>query len=315
MLKDRIIVCPALVILAAETTSTQTSQPTSLTIYLTPLSVHRRLDPIYHSPAASPKVNVTCTLPLTLHESSLASGGTLYRVSRQAGPIRATMQKAPRGAGDTRIRQGPRWEVMPASLLQDIHASDQAMYPAPELTLDVLKAWLAGCPELSICFRYGNEELRHSRKVLALSSPSLHGSIIVLPLREASWKRLLKNEIKEHDVDAGMFPPLRPGTGAAGKDAGGEVVEVGLHVFHIEKSQGFRDIWRRTSFTVMALEEVRRRVSANYPWWRIIGSSGQLHKSCCERNASTTSSLREAPPENRLLYGIWRTNHRSEVPE
>lgn len=204
-----------------------------------------------------------------------------------------------RGASGPRIRQGPRWEVIPVSLLQDIHASDQAMYPAPKLTLDVLKGWLVGCPDLSICFRYGNEEIQHSRKVLALKSPSLHGSIIVLPLQKTSWERLLRNELKEHDVDLGMFAPLRDGTGV-------EKIEVGLHVFHIERSQGFREIWSRASFTTMALEEVRRRVSVCFPWWKVIGYSGEskchIHHVPYSQNTFHTFQAQRRSPQWTLAY-------------
>ncbi|KAK1775473.1 hypothetical protein QBC45DRAFT_422047 [Copromyces sp. CBS 386.78] len=162
------------------------------------------------------------------------------------------------------------------ALLRTIYASDQEMYPAP-LTYERLQSWRDACPELSICFSTSNDD----------SEKSL-GVIIVLPLVKKYWKDLLVGKIKEVDVDAEeMFA-------GAGKELQHlqAPVEVGLHVFHIERFAAWdaEDALKKTGarpasltvrgcedgkmrFADMALEEVQRRVEtasaevAERRWW------------------------------------------------
>lgn len=145
-------------------------------------------------------------------------------------------------------------------LLHTIYASDQEMYPAP-LTYKRLQSWRDACPELSICFSASEDD-----------SQQPVGVIIVLPLLKIYWEDLLVGKIKEVDVDAEeMF---------AREELQQEQqlqapVEVGLHVFHIERFAAWdaEDALKRTGarpaavtvrcgFADVTLEEVRRRVEA-----------------------------------------------------
>lgn len=114
---------------------------------------------------------------------------------------------------------GPHWEGMPESLLQDIHRSDQLIYPAPNLTYDRFRRWAAACPDLFMCLRRGQE---HDDGPVQLTSNTVHGVIIALPLRREHWERLLTGKIEEHDIEpAEMFP-------LASNLVGTPKVEVGL---------------------------------------------------------------------------------------
>lgn len=157
----------------------------------------------------------------------------------------------------------PDWEPIDDRLLEEIYTADQAIYPAPLLTYQRLRSWAAACPDLCICLRRNDPE------------PTAQGVVIVLPVREIFWGRLVAGELKEHDVDpSGMFPP------AADDDAHGHpyVVRVGLHVFHVERyppSSAGNDGKRKPPFTPAALEEVRSRVHEKFPAWRVLGYSGK----------------------------------------
>lgn len=100
--------------------------------------------------------------------------------------------------------QGPHWEDMTESLRQDIYRSDQLIYPAPDLTYDRYQQWAAACPDLFMCLRRGQED---DGVPLKLSSNTVHGVIITLPLRREYWEKLVTGVIEEHDIDAAvMFP-------------------------------------------------------------------------------------------------------------
>ena len=164
------------------------------------------------------------------------------------------------------------------------------------MTYERLQSWRDACPELSICFNANGPE-----------HPV--GVIIVLPLLKKYWEDLLVGKIKEIDIDAEeMFV-----------DAGGErkqqqqqqqqhlqpPVEVGLHVFHIERFAAWaaEDASTKTGarpaavtvrgcedgkmrFADMALEEVQRRVEAldaeateagrGRRRWDVLGFSGEF---------------------------------------
>ncbi|KAK3343686.1 hypothetical protein B0T25DRAFT_554941 [Lasiosphaeria hispida] len=153
---------------------------------------------------------------------------------------------------DTPLQRGP----IPSALLQTIYASDQAMYPAP-LPYERLRSWVAACPDLSISF---GESIAGDHVVV--------GVMIALPLVRSHWERLLSGELREADVDAeAMFPDGREGAG---------VVEVGVHVFHVERfegpgvSRGGRGRWPR--FAGLAVDEVVSR-AALVGRWRVVGLS------------------------------------------
>lgn len=153
----------------------------------------------------------------------------------------------------------PRWEPIDDRLLEEIYTADQAIYPAPLLTIQRLRSWGAACPGLCICLRGQNPE------------SAVEGVVIVLPVREEQWGRLVAGELKEHDVEpSSMFPP-------AADDAHGHLdkVRVGLHVFHVERyspSSAGHGERRMPPFTPAAMEEVRSRVGEKS--WQVVGYSG-----------------------------------------
>lgn len=165
-----------------------------------------------------------------------------------------------------------RWETVSEPLLKEIYESDQTIYPAPELTYDRLKTWAAACPELFLSLRCGDEE--EIGGPLTMTSGSLLGVIITIPLQKAFWDDLLTNNIKEHDVDSGsMFPP-RSKSNVGGR----EKTEVGLHIFHIERFSGFAAVQKDTRFTEEALQEVHNRIAENFRSWEVIGYSGEYEE-------------------------------------
>lgn len=159
-----------------------------------------------------------------------------------------------------------QWEPIDDRLLEEIHNADQAIYPAPLLTYERLRSWAVACPELCIYLR------RHDPE------PAAQGVVIVLPVREKYWGRLVAGELKEHDVDPSeMFPPGAADDGSDGSHGQPEKVEVGLHVFHVERycpSSAEGGGTRTPPFTPAALEEVRSRVGERLPSWEVVGYSG-----------------------------------------
>ena len=179
----------------------------------------------------------------------------------------------------------PRWEVIDESLLRYTYDADQAIYPAPRLTYDRLRSWVDSCPEVCVVLRRRGLGARDDSQPQVSSSsavsPSVFGTIIVLPLLSEFWARLVAEEqtetvtkpggasLQEHDIDPRkMFPP-------SDCALGDEKAEVGLHVFHIERFPGFK-MWegRRLGFTQLALEEIRGRVDSRFPSWTVMGYSG-----------------------------------------
>lgn len=156
------------------------------------------------------------------------------------------------------------WEPIDDRLLEEIYTADQAIYPAPLLTYQRLRSWVADCPELCICLRGHDPE------------PAAQGVVIVLPVRDEYWGRLVAGELKEHDVNpSDMFPPGAAADGSAGAHGHPEKAKVGLHVFHVERySSTARDGGRAPPFTPAALEEVRSRVGERFPSWEVVGYSG-----------------------------------------
>lgn len=154
----------------------------------------------------------------------------------------------------------PHWEPIDDRLLEEIYTADQAIYPAPLLTYERLRSWAAACPDLCICLRWHGSE------------PTAQGVVIVLPVREEFWGRLVAGELREHDVDPShMFPS------AAGDESHGqpEVARVGLHVFHVERySPSAGDGGKAPSFTPAALDEIRSRIGEKFASWEVVGYSG-----------------------------------------
>ncbi|KAL2257648.1 hypothetical protein VTK26DRAFT_9363 [Humicola hyalothermophila] len=126
------------------------------------------------------------------------------------------------------------------------------------------------------------------------------GVIIVLPLKKKAWEDVLCGKLKEPDIDAGsMFPTSGCGTGRrqgglveeekgnAESKGRGEVEEIGLHVYHVERfdatvtptgNQAERERaqsgWgsERKRFAEFALDEVMRR-AAGKTGWKVVGLS------------------------------------------
>ncbi|ROW14505.1 hypothetical protein VPNG_03174 [Cytospora leucostoma] len=158
-----------------------------------------------------------------------------------------------------KISLSSHWEVIDDFLLKYTFDSDQAIYPAPSLTYDRLRSWVESYPELCIVLRRGDGQDDSQPQVSAASavSESVLGAVIVVPLLGKYWVQLIAEDplLQEHDVDPGeMFPPRADTEGS-------EQVEVGLHVFHIERFPGFTtDDGRGHGFTQLALEEIGGRV-------------------------------------------------------
>jgi hypothetical protein len=135
-------------------------------------------------------------------------------------------------------------------VLRNIYAADQDIYPAP-LTYERLQSWVNSCPDLSICFQAEKD----GDKVPI-------GSVIVLPVVKKHWGDLLLGRLKEIDVD--------PITMFAGEE---DTVEVGLHVFHIERLDAFKTHGRIRYFTEFALQATRE--IAEKKNWNVVGYSGK----------------------------------------
>ena len=142
---------------------------------------------------------------------------------------------------------------IPPALLHTIYESDQTIYPVA-LPYSRLCAWVAACPDLSLCFQ----------------SPigATVGVVIVLPLRRRCWEDLLRGRVKEAEIEAEeMFPRLQP--------LDGEGEEVGLHVYHIERfGTEFQGFVMGKRFAEFALGVVMERVARERARWRVVGLSG-----------------------------------------
>ncbi|PSR77995.1 hypothetical protein BD289DRAFT_486236 [Coniella lustricola] len=172
------------------------------------------------------------------------------------------------------------WNTIPDSLLREIYESDQAIYPAPELTLARIQNWAAACPELCLCLRDRHQQ--QSANSDSKPSPSPHadvlGVMIVLPLNLSSWESLLSGTIKEHDVDpVNMFPSSLNTLNEHNQSQGDCLSTVGLHVFHIERFSTVSSVakWSNSSkrFTNFALAEIQQRVANVFGHWDVAGYS------------------------------------------
>jgi hypothetical protein len=148
-------------------------------------------------------------------------------------------------------------------ILQDVYTSDQDMYPAP-LSLARLKSWVEACPELSICFRASDNQ----------NEDVAVGVVIVLPLVKKYWEELLVGKVKETDVDAAVVFP-KPGEYG---------LEVGLHVFHIERFEAWpKVVKKRTRFAEYSLQAIEA-VAATMGW-KTVGYSGKCHRPTNDHDA------------------------------
>ncbi|KAJ4423063.1 hypothetical protein N0V82_002330 [Gnomoniopsis sp. IMI 355080] len=165
------------------------------------------------------------------------------------------------------------WETVNEGHLRDVYDSDQAMYPAPQLTYSRLKRWVNTCPEICLCLQRGNLEPKTHPTIA--QNDVIYGLIIVLPLRQPYWDRLRRGDIEEHDVDALEMFPAKLESESTAHPWEGSKTKVGLHVFHIERFPEFASISKDTSFTPLALDEVRGRVMKTFQSWEVVGYSGE----------------------------------------
>lgn len=203
----------------------------------------------------------------------------------------------------------PEWSPMPHSLLEHIYASDQAIYPAPDLTFTRLHSWATACPELFLCLGRHDDVGTHQHTTTTdlETAASFDGVIIVLPLLKDAWEALLAGQIHEHDIDpVSMFATAA--TAAAGKGKSEDSLVVGLHVFHVERLAGRA----RNGFTAMALDEVRRVVeSCSAGRWEVAGYSGESSSffffflapnDCVRRNMGCLTSGLPVDKDNSSSY-------------
>jgi hypothetical protein len=136
---------------------------------------------------------------------------------------------------------------MSDDLLQIIYDNDQALYPAP-LPFERLRSWRDACPELSILYQVAGPD-----------QPIDVGAIIVMPLLRSHWQALLVGRQKETDVAASMFASAQT-----------EGVEVGLHIFHVERFEGNQAVRGLTKLALDLVAEIVKTKS-----WKVIGYSGE----------------------------------------
>lgn len=115
--------------------------------------------------------------------------------------------------------------------LRTVYASDQEMYPAP-LTFGRLRSWVDAAPEFSIAFYLPTED--HTAAPVDDKASVPVGIVIVLPLLRKHWEDLLVGKVKEIEIDPSTMFPTQSTSKEGIEDENG-TVEVGLHVFHIEK--------------------------------------------------------------------------------
>ncbi|KAK4235377.1 hypothetical protein C8A03DRAFT_36783 [Achaetomium macrosporum] len=187
-------------------------------------------------------------------------------------------------------------QPIPDDILRAVYASDQAMYPV-SLSYTRLRAWVDACPDLSICFI--SRDQRGPAAAL--------GVVIVLPLRRPHWEDLLAGRLKEMAIDPGQMFPALPAFNKTGCGGGvgqkeeevGEVEEVGLHVYHIERfDSGVMSVEeqggeRRKRFTEVALEEVEKRVRLRSGWRAVALTATPAGKRAFERLGFTPTGYRE----------------------
>jgi len=154
-------------------------------------------------------------------------------------------------------------------LIQEIHSSDQSIYPAP-LTYERLKSWVESCPELSISYKFSVGESDEDQP--------LAGVVIVLPVKGEYWRDILVGKLKETDIHPDTFV----------RDADVET-EVGLHIFHIEKFDAWNEEIGKFDglrpFAEFALQDAKEIVENK--GWKILGYSAltatAAGQKCCKR--------------------------------
>lgn len=166
-------------------------------------------------------------------------------------------------------------------ILGAVYASDQAMYPVP-LSNNRLRDWVSGCPDLSICFQSPKQ--------------GLMGVVIVLPLLRQHWQDLLSGKLKEFDIDPKtMFPDT---TATLPHQRNRKPVQVGLHVYHIERLGVEPPTANQRRFSEVAMEEVTRRAQERWDW-EVIGMSGKLPHKNTHFQLTLTNQAHHSPHGHR----------------
>jgi hypothetical protein len=109
-------------------------------------------------------------------------------------------------------------------LLSMIYSSDQSMYPAP-LSYERLQSWVRACPELALGYAATPQA-----SSTAEENEVIVGAAIVLPVHGQYWRDLAIGNLKEIHLDADTMLSRRL------------FDEVGLHIFHIEKFDAWRQL-------------------------------------------------------------------------
>lgn len=139
--------------------------------------------------------------------------------------------------------------------LHDIYASDQTMYPAP-LPYERLQSWVTACPDLSLSY---STPLKDTQSLLVV------GVAIVLPVRAQYWRDLVVGKLKEIDVDAMTMLSDQAG------------VELGLHIFHIEKFDSWQQLGdgydsKLRPFAEYVTADMAKMIEVR--GWKVLGFSG-----------------------------------------
>jgi hypothetical protein len=248
--------------------------------------------------------------PSSYYAQPQANTSTTITRHTKNGEKKQTMQS------DSQLCQScPILATVPISdaILQEVYSSDQAMYPV-NLPYSRLHSWVAATtPSLSMSFVFQDPQASSASAMsysdlaesgctnpstdsnpdpsseLTGSSTSftsaavqssdgkiaVAGVIIVLPLLKHHWLDLLQGKLKESEIDpVTMFPK---------EQERAEQVEVGLHVYHIERfavprreKQDWKSALKGKKFAEFALDEVMGRVEREKRRWRVLGQSGRL---------------------------------------
>ncbi len=152
-------------------------------------------------------------------------------------------------AGDWRRRLTLR-PVTPADY-DGILASDREVYPSPNgLTLEALQTWYANYPEFGMVFADAE-------------TGAIAGSCVVVPLSKHGWEQLTQGHLSEAALGADtLFDANRDN-------------EIGLHVYHIEKTLAYpADLPRFGLVALEALADVLQAIQQRLQQAARQGSKG-----------------------------------------
>jgi hypothetical protein len=123
-------------------------------------------------------------------------------------------------------RPPPRPQPTPISkeLIPTLLSADASIYPSP-LTLATLTSWITAAPTYALQY--------------LAPTGALAGVVIALPLRLEYWKAVTYGHVKEWEITAEMLAP---------EDS---EVDVGVHIWHVERYSAWIQDWGRFGDSVM----------------------------------------------------------------